>query len=176
MEAEKNETEGGIRNRVEESGLLQIDLDRISSIRCVELNFTNWLWKGVVVKERELRKKLDEIDAEAYKGLGVGLACTEDAIVPDWAWMLISSKLSGSAFVVVGGINSAELEAMRRAIESLPIDDYRDKKVVVRGCANSGGAETLVQIQQKLQPVVSSLMFGESCSTVPVYKKPKRKE
>ncbi|PCJ80356.1 MAG: hypothetical protein COA49_08965 [Bacteroidetes bacterium] len=176
MEASKNETKGEIRNRVDESGLLQLDLDRISEIRCVELDFTKWLWKGLVVKERDFRKNLEELDVDIYKGLGVGLCCTDEAIVPDWAWMLIASKLSVAEFVVVGGIKSAELEALKRAIENLPIDDYLDRKVVVRGCANSGGAETLVQIQQKLQPVVSSLMFGESCSTVPVYKKAKRKE
>ena len=176
MEAEKNETDGGIRNRVEESGLVQIDLDMIRTIPCVELNFTKWLWEGVVVKEKEFRAHIAEIDVSEFEGVGVGLSCTEDAIVPDWVWMLLSSKLSCAEFVVVGGIASAEIEALRRAIEGLQVDEYRDKRIVVRGCANSGGVEALVQIQQKLQPIVKGLMFGEACSTVPVYKKSQLKK
>jgi len=100
----------------------------------------------------------------------VGITCTTEAIVPDWAWMLVSSKLSSAAFVIVGGLENARLEALNRAIENLSPEEYSDKRVVIRGCANSGGANALVQIQQKLQPVVKSLMFGEACSTVPIYK------
>jgi hypothetical protein len=170
MDSEKNDIEGGIRNRVEESGLVQIDLDSLSSIKCVEFDFTDWLWEGVIVKEKEFREKAKDLNTEDFIGLGVGITCTQEAIVPDWAWMLVSSKLSSAAFVVVGGLENAHLEALNRAIESLSPEEYYDKRVVIRGCANSGGANALVQIQQKLQPVVKSLMFGEACSTVPIYK------
>ena len=168
----KNNLEGGIINRVEESGLVQIDLDRLASIKCVELDFTQWLWREMVVKEKEFRAHIKSLDVEIYKGLGVGLTCSEDAIVPDWVWMLVSSKLNNSEFVVVGGIMAARCEATRLAINNLNLERYTDQRVVVRGCSNTGGADSLVQIQQKLQPVVKSLMFGEACSTVPVYKKP----
>jgi hypothetical protein len=86
--------------------------------------------------------------------------------------MLISSKLNNAEFVVIGGITAARAEATRLAIVNLNLDEYIDKRIVIKGCSNSGGADYLVQIQQKLQPVVKSLMFGEACSTVPVYKKP----
>ena len=164
--------EEGIVNLVDKSGLIQIELDTIASIRCVELDFTDWLWSGVVVKEKEFRSAINALDTETYDGVGVGLTCSEDAIVPDWAWMLISSKLNNAKFVVVGGLVAARSEATRLAIVNLNLDDYLDKRVVIKGCSNSGGADYLVQIQQKLQPVVKSLMFGEACSTVPVYKKP----
>ena len=164
--------EEGIVNLVDKSGLIQIELDTIASIRCVELDFTDWLWSGVVVKEKEFRSAINALDTETYDGVGVGLTCSEDAIVPDWAWMLISSKLNNAKFVVIGGIEAARAEATRLAIVNLKLDDYLDKRVVIKGCSNSGGADYLVQIQQKLQPVVKSLMFGEACSTVPIYKKP----
>ena len=84
--------------------------------------------------------------------------------------MLVSATLSTSEFVVVGGLENAEAESLKRAIENLSPDEYSGKRVVIRGCSNSGGANSLLQIQQKLQPVVKSLMFGEACSTVPIYK------
>jgi len=170
MNSQDNDIEGGIRNRVEESGLVQIDLSQLSSIKCVELDFTDWLWEGVIVKEKEFRDKAKHLNSENYIGLGVGLKCTDEAIVPDWAWMLVSSMLTTSEFVVVGGLENAQAEALKRAIENLVPEEYSDKRVVIRGCSNSGGANSLLQIQQKLQPVVKSLMFGEACSTVPIYK------
>lgn len=170
MDSKNSDIDGGIRNRVEESGLVQIDLDQLSSIKCVELDFTDWLWEGVIVKEKEFRERAKDLKSEDFIGLGVGITCTEEAIVPDWAWMLVSSKLSSAEFVVVGGLENAHLEALKRAIDNLSPEEYSDKRVVIRGCANSGGANALVQIQQKLQPVVKSLMFGEACSTVPIYK------
>ena len=172
MANEKNNLEEGIINLVDKSGLVQIELDTIASIRCVELDFTDWLWRGVVVKEKEFRASIKALDTEVYEGLGVGITCSEDAIVPDWAWMLISSKLNNAEFVVIGEITAARAEATRLAIVNLNLDEYIDKRIVIKGCSNSGGADYLVQIQQKLQPVVKSLMFGEACSTVPVYKKP----
>jgi hypothetical protein len=170
MNSENKDLDGGIRNRVEESGLVQIDLGQLSSIKCVELDFTDWLWEGLIVKEKEFREKAKHINSENYIGLGVGLKCTDEAIVPDWAWMLVSSMLTDSEFVVVGGLENAKSEALKRAIENLVPKEYSDKRVVIRGCSNSGGANSLLQIQQKLQPVVKSLMFGEACSTVPIYK------
>ena len=175
MNPENKEPDVGIRNRVEESGLVQIDLGQLSEIKCVEIDFTDWLWKGMIVKEKEFRDKAKDLNPENFVGLGVGLTCTEDAIVPDWAWMLISATLSTSEFVVVGGLENAQAESLKRAIESLSPEEYLGKRVVIRGCSNSGGANSLLQIQQKLQPFVKSLMFGEACSTVPIYKSVPRK-
>jgi len=172
MATEKNNLEEGVVNLVDKSGLVQIELDTIASITCLELDFTDWLWRGVVVKEKEFRAAIETLDTEIYEGVGVGITCSEEAIVPDWAWMMISSKLNNAEFVVIGGITAARAEATRLAIVNLNIDDFIDKRIVIKGCSNSGGAAYLVQIQQKLQPVVKSLMFGEACSTVPIYKKP----
>ena len=119
MNPENKDLDGGIRNRVEESGLIQIDLGQLSEIKCVELDFTDWLWEGMIVKEKEFREKAKNLRPENYVGLGVGLTCTEDAIVPDWAWMLVSATLSTSEFVVVGGLENAQAESLKRAIENL---------------------------------------------------------
>ena len=164
---------GEIRNRVEESGLIQLELSKLNSVECVELDFTCWLKQGLVVVEKEFRQRVSEIDTSQYEGKGVGLIVTEEAIIPDWAWMVICSKLSSSAFVVIGGKSAALNEALNQAIKNLDIETYRDKRVIIRGCDEGGGPADLLKLQMRLQPVVSSLMFGEACSTVPVYKKKK---
>lgn len=163
--------EGEIRNRVDESGLIQLELSKLNTVECVELDFTGWLREGIIVVEKEFRQKLSELDASLYEGKGVGLKVTDSAIIPDWAWMVICAKLEASAFVVLGGKPGAVKEAIRLAIDSLDIETFRDKRIIVKGCDEAGGPEELLKLQMKLQPVVRSLMFGEACSTVPVYKR-----
>jgi len=165
------EVEDPIRNRVAESGLIQLELSELISIECVELDFSTWLHEGLVVIEKEFRQKAEELEPKEFQGKGVGLKVSGDAIVPDWAWMVITSKLEGAEFVVVGGIQGAKSEALRRGIENLNIEDYRDKRVIVRGCDSASGPEGLLLFQTRLQHIVKSIMFGEACSTVPVYKK-----
>ena len=126
MATEKNNLEEGIVNLVDKSGLVQIELDTIASIKCLELDFTDWLWRGVVVREKEFRASIKALDTEVYQGVGVAISCSKDALVPDWAWMLISSKLNNAAFVVIGRITAARAEATRLAIVNLNIDDYID--------------------------------------------------
>ena len=133
MNPENKDLDGGIRNRVEESGLIQIDLGQLSEINCVALDFTVWLWEGMIVKEKEFREKAKNLRPENYVGLGVGLTCTEDAIVPDWAWMLVSSTLSTSEFVVVGGLENAQAESFKSAFENLYHDEYYEYRVVISG-------------------------------------------
>ena len=160
-----------IINRVSGSGLMQFEMDKLDRIKTVELDFTKWLWQGTVVREKEFRGHVQNLNTEDFEGLGVGLTVAVDSIIPDWAWMLITSKLSDAEFVVTGGVNGAEKESLRKAIEEINLDDYRDKRILVSGCGGVGGAEELMRLQMKLQPVVKSLMFGEACSTVPLYKK-----
>ena len=160
-----------IRNRVSESGLLQLELSSFIEIDCVEIDFTSMLVGGAVVVEREFRKSVDELDEEKYECKGVGLIVTEDAIIPDWAWMVICAKLHKTEFVVKGGMKGALNEAIRRGIENIDLEDFRDKRVIVRGCDTASGPAGLLLFQTKVQPVVKSIMFGEACSTVPIFKK-----
>lgn len=165
------EVEEPIRNRVAESGLIQLELSELISIDCVEIDFTSWLHEGLVVIEKDFRNEAAKLDVESYKGKGVGLKVGGEAIVPDWAWMVLTSRLEGAEFVVVGGIEGAKSEALRRGIDTINLNDYKDKRLIVRGCDSASGPEGLLLFQTKLQPVVKSIMFGEACSTVPVFKK-----
>jgi hypothetical protein len=160
-----------IRNRVEESGLIQLELSKLETVECIELDFTSWLRGGLIVVEKEFRLKLSEIDASHYTGKGVGLKVVDGAIIPDWAWMVICAKLETAAFVVLGGKPGAITESIRLAIDTLDVETFRDKRVIVKGCDEAGGPEELLKLQRKLKPVVKTLMFGEACSTVPVFKR-----
>ena len=104
------EVEEPIRNRVAESGLIQLELSELIKIVCVELDFTNMLKDGMVVIEKEFRAKVAELNEEDYAGKGVGLTVNPDAIIPDWAWMVVSSKLSKAEFVVVGGLKALRMK------------------------------------------------------------------
>ena len=165
------EVEDPIRNRVTESGLIQLELSELISIDCVELDFTSWLHEGLVVIEKDFRSKANNLNQDGFKGKGVGLKIKGEAIVPDWAWMVITSKLSSAEFVVSGGLAGARNEALRRGVEGINLEEYRDKRIIVRGCDDASSPEGLLLFQTKLQPVVKSIMFGEACSAVPVFKK-----
>ena len=160
-----------IRNRVAESGLIQLQLSELIEIDCVELDFTSMLHEGQVVIEKNFRTSIEVLNVTSYAGKGVGLTVSDEAIIPDWAWMVLTSKLSESAFVVVGGLEGARDEALRRAIESIDLSEYQDRRVIVRGCDKASGPEALLLFQSKIQPVAKTIMFGEACSTVPVFKK-----
>lgn len=160
-----------IRNRVEESGLIQFDLSSIERVECLEFNVSPLLKGGMIVIEKEFRAKLKEEDSGRFDGKGLAIVAEEDLIIPDWAWMLITSKFKDSAFAIAGSIDQAKSEALRLGIENLDLERFRDKKVIIKGCGNDGSTNDLIMLQRRLQPVVKSLMFGEACSTVPVYKK-----
>ena len=166
-----DEVEEPIRNRVAESGLIQLELSELIKIECVELDFTNMLKEGLVVIENEFREKVSELNVDDYAGKGVGLNVNPNAIIPDWAWMVISSKLSKAEFVVVGGLDNAKAEALRKGIENLDTDSYKDARIIVRGCDEACGPEGLLLFLNKIIPIAKSIMFGEACSTVPIFKK-----
>ena len=160
-----------IRNRVAESGLIQLQLSELIEIDCVELDFTSMLHEGQVVIEKNFRTSIEVLNVASYAGKGVGLAVSDEAIIPDWAWMVLTAKLSESAFVVVGGLEGARDEALRRAIDNIDLSEYQERRVIVRGCDKASGPEALLLFQSKIQPVAKTIMFGEACSTVPVFKK-----
>ena len=160
-----------IRNRVAESGLIQLQLSELIEIDCVELDFTSMLHEGQVVIEKNFRTSIEVLNVASYAGKGVGLAVSDEAIIPDWAWMVLTAKLSDSAFVVVGGLSGARDEALRRAIDNIDLSEYQDRRVIVRGCDKASGPEALLLFQTKIQPVAKTIMFGEACSNDPVFKK-----
>jgi hypothetical protein len=161
-----------IENKVEKSGLIQMDLNDfvLKGTRSI-IDIKDFLFEGIILKEKDFREKLDKIDWSIYTNHFVGITCSVEAIIPLWAYMVITSKLTPYASIITRG-NKAHLEGaiLRTALEKLNPEEYKGKKVIVKGCGGTIPESAYMLITTKLQPVVQSLMFGEACSTVPVFK------
>ena len=128
--------------------------------------------EGIILREKDFRTQLKNKDWSEYQDGFVAVTNSSEGIVPLWAYMLISSALQPFASLVIRG-NIAHLKGalLRRSIEALNSADYQNKRVIIKGCGKETIPESAyITITQKLQPVVKSLMFGEACSTVPVFK------
>lgn len=164
-----------IINKVQSSGLLSLDLEEFyPEGERVVLDIKEQLFMGMILKEKEFREFIKNTDWISYTGKHVTLLCSVDAVIPTWAYMLISNKLSPYASSIhFGTLQQMEenliLEAIRTRVK---VEEYKDAKVVIKGCGKLGiGNAAYVEITKLLSPVVQSLMFGEPCSTVPVYKR-----
>jgi len=165
-----------IFNKVATSGLLTIDLEDIypEGERAV-VDIAAQLWQGLALKEKDFREWIKSNDWEQYRDALVAVRCSADAIVPHWAFMLVASALSGIARKVFFG-TPALLESVvfSELVSSLDRETYRDARVVIKGCSQREvPGSAYVDLVNHLQPVVKSLMFGEPCSTVPVFKRAK---
>ena len=164
-----------IRNRVDESGLIALDLDQLAPKANVRsLDLSAYLEQGLILREKPFRTAMAELNAADWDGSTVALHCASDAILPDWAWMLATSKLTAlGARVCIGDEDRTRERLLLEAIEALDLEPYRDGRLVIKGCAQGTTAESLARVIQRLQPVALSIFYGEPCSTVPVYKRPK---
>lgn len=163
-----------IVNKVEQSGIITINLeDFYDEKSLIEIDIKDNLYLGLMLKEIEFRDYIKTHNWNQYANKNIAIICSTDAIVPTWAYMLISNKLSGIANLVVFGSKEQLIDHLiSQKIETLNIGDYMDKRVVVKGCGDKLiPVNAYVMITNKLTPVVKSLMFGEPCSTVPIYKK-----
>ena len=165
--------EGSIINKVAESGLITIDLEEYyPKGEIILFDMKNHLFMGLILKEKEFREGMKMLDLELYKGKNIALTCTADAIIPVWAYMLAASYLEPVAKEVVFGDEHFLHNCLFiQNITRIKIEDYRDKRVVIKGCGDRPIPEAAyVAITKILRPVVKSIMYGEPCSTVPVYK------
>ncbi|HTF82594.1 MAG TPA: DUF2480 family protein [Cytophagales bacterium] len=165
-----------IINKVANSGLITIDLeDFYDRGERVLFDIKENLWQGLVLKEKDFRDFLKTHDWSQYQGKNVAVDCTVDAIVPTWAYMLVATKLKPYAkHVFFGTLEQLEVVLYQEALRSIDFDVYKDQKVVIKGCGKlQVPTDAYVQLTLKLYEVASSIMFGEPCSTVPVYKKAK---
>jgi len=165
-----------IVNRVKESALVTLDLDSLfpsSSIESIDLK--DFLFKELVLREKEFRLKVKEMDWTRYKDTLVHILCSSDAIIPMWAYMLVSSKLNVYTHdIYFGSLANAKEKYVLDQIEKLEEEKFIDKSVIIKGCGEEEvSPEIYIAITKKLRRIVKSLMFGEPCSTVPVYKKKK---
>lgn len=163
-----------IRNKVAESGIITLNLeDFYPREEVVIFDIKDYLFMEMILKEKDFREALKQHDWQQYAGKTVGITCTADAIVPLWAYMLIITYLQPVAdFVAVGNAEELKKRLLLNNINAINTADYQDKRVVIKGCGDMGiGAEAYADITRVLLPVVKSLMYGEPCSTVPVFKK-----
>ncbi|MCF6352276.1 MAG: DUF2480 family protein [Cyclobacteriaceae bacterium] len=166
-----------IINRVAGSAIISLDLeDFYPKGERVVFDIKGNLYEETILREKEFRLFIKEHNWSNYKNKNIAITCSVDAIVPTWAFMLIASKLSSVAnHITFGTLAELEKELFTMALNQLNVADYQEAKVVVKGCSgNAIPTSAYVDLVRILQPVVSSLMFGEPCSTVPVYKKPKK--
>ena len=165
-----------IVNRVAVSGIVSLDLEELYHPgQRVLYDIKDNLWQGMILKEKDFREFLKTHDWTQYQGKNVAIICSEDAIVPTWAYMLLAVQLEPYANAVVfGDLNVLEDKLFAEAISKLNISEFEGKRVVVKGCSKVNvPISAYVEISRLLKPIVQSLMFGEPCSTVPLYKKPK---
>jgi hypothetical protein len=161
-----------IENKVDKSGLLSLDLNELlpNNGRAI-VDVKDFMFEGIMVKEKDFREKIKNHDWSQYSDKFVGITCSEDAIVPLWVYMLLASSLFPFAKLVIRG-SKTHLEGaiLKRAIENLDIKKFENQRVIVKGCGGEIPESAYIAITTILQPVVKSLMFGEACSTVPVFK------
>lgn len=163
-----------LKNKVAESGLIVIDPeDFYPSEDVVEFDLKNHLFKGLLLKEMEFRDSLKQIDWSIYKNKTVAVFCSADAILPSWSFMLVTQYLlPQTTSVFMGTREEVIMDIWISNIKKSDATKYNDERVVIKGCGKrQGGGAIYLELSKKLLPVVKSLMFGEPCSTVPVYKR-----
>jgi hypothetical protein len=163
-----------IINKVAESGLITLDLEKfIPKDEIAVFDLKDFLFMGMILKEKEFREALKNQDWEKYRNKHVAVTCTADAIIPVWAWMLVTSYLQPAAKEIILGTEKELYKALFiKNISSINPAEFSDKKVVIKGCGETPVDDfAYAEATKILRPLAKSIMYGEPCSTVPVYKK-----
>jgi len=163
-----------IVNKVKDSGLIQLDLAKYKpTLEIVGIDLAPQLWQGLILKEKDFRAWIKEHDWSQYTHKAVYIWCSADAIIPVWAYMLVTSRLVEKyIFCIVGSKLDLQKQLIKKAIESEDLTSFTDERIIVKGCSDIAAPEyAMTCFIQHFQPVVKSIMFGEPCSTVPVFKR-----
>lgn len=163
-----------IANRVEQSGLTEINLeDYYPKGDRVVIDVKENLFQGLILKEKDFREFVKNENWSKYKDKFVAITCSADAIVPTWAYMILSTSLQPFAkHLVFGDLKTLETFLFTQALSKINPEDFRDKKIVIKGCGDIPVSESAyVELTRILTPVAKSIMYGEPCSTVPVMKR-----
>ncbi len=163
-------------NKVAQSGLVNLNLEDYypQGLR-MSLDIAPWLFEGMFLKEKDFRNFAKEHDWNQYQDAHLAVFCSADAIIPIWAYMLISTHASPYAQSIFHG-SEEEMNKLlfQKAIDSIDVSEFTDQRIIIKGCSNLPVPEhAYVAIVNKLQPIARSIMFGEACSSVPLYKRPK---
>jgi Protein of unknown function (DUF2480) len=162
-----------IINKVSQSALLTLDPEQFFPKEKISIfDLRPFLFMDLILKEKDFRAALTTIDWTVYKDEIVGVFCSADVVIPVWAYMLVTSYLQPHAREVIMGNEAAVLrQVITSRIQAINPEDYRDKRIVVKGCGDrSMGEFAYLEITKILRPLVKSIMYGEPCSTVPIYK------
>lgn len=166
-----------IVNRVAKSSLITIDLEEMHPEgEQVLYDIKDNLWQGIALKEKDFRQFVKENDWSVYQDKYVAIYCSEDAIVPTWAYMLLATAITPHAKkVVYGDMSTLQTILFEDAINKIDAEEYRDARIVIKGCSKKAvPISAYVKLTEKLHPVVKSMMFGEACSSVPLYKQARK--
>lgn len=167
-------SKSNIVNRVAESKLITFNLeDYYPKGQRVVLDIKGWLYEGIILREKEFRTFLEAHDWSQYQDNYVVMTCSTDAIVPGWAYMLLTTKLQPFAKKIVQGtLEDMETSLYQTIIENLDISAYQDKLVIIKGCSNKPvPPNAYLFITERLQTIAKSVMYGEACSSVPLFKR-----
>ncbi|WP_340201307.1 DUF2480 family protein [Ascidiimonas sp. W6] len=163
-----------IVNRVAQSKLVTFDLeDYYPEGKRVIIDIKDWLYEGFVLREKDFREKAKAHNWETYQNTFVALTCTSDAIIPAWAFMLLSTYLNPFAKkVVIGDLELLETTLYQEIINKLDLSELKGLSIIVKGCSHKPVPQNAyLYLLKKLQPIAKSMMYGEACSAVPLYKK-----
>lgn len=165
-----------ITNKVVNSGLITIDLGELYPPgERVLFDIKDQLFQELILREKDFREFIKTHDWSQYKDKYVALTCSADAIIPDWSWMLLASALEPFAKkIVFGSIEILETVLFCDILTNFNIEQYKDARIVIKGCGDKPIPKSAyIELTRKLRPIVKSIMYGEPCSTVPVYKQGK---
>ena len=170
------ETEKDIVNRVASSTLVTFDLEQYYTpgVRLL-IDIKDQLYQGLMLREKDFRDYIKAHDWAQYKNKLIAVTCSEDAIIPAWAYMLLTSVLEPHArIIVLGTLEDLETKIFSDSLAAIDWTQFKNAKVVIKGCSKLPvPMAAYIEATRMLRPHVASIMFGEPCSTVPVYKKPK---
>lgn len=163
-----------IKNKIAESGIITLNLEKFYPSNPIMIfDIKDFLFMGLILKEKDFRAALKSLDWTPYQNQSVGIICSADAIIPLWAYMLLVTYLQPIArYVTIGDEETVKKKLLLEAIKNINPQEFLDARVVLKGCGDIPiSEEAYAEISLKLLPVVKSLMYGEPCSTVPVYKR-----
>ncbi len=162
-------------NKVAESGIVTLNLEEFyPKDPVVVFDMKDYLFMGLILKEKDFREALKELDLSTFRDKNVALTCSADAVIPMWAYMLAASALQPVAREIIFGSEEFAVQSLLlKNIAAIPAEEYADKRLVIKGCGELPVKEAAyIEITKLLRPHAKSIMYGEPCSTVPVFKKP----
>ena len=162
-----------IINRVANSKLVTINLeDYYPEGKRVLFDIKDWLFEGFVLREKDFRNQVSEFDWSQFKDNYVALTCSSDAIIPGWAFMLLSIQLEPYAKkIIIGNLETLETSIYQDVLKNLDVSEFKYKPIIIKGCSKKPVPQNAyIMLATKLKPVAKSIMYGEACSSVPLYK------